>query len=129
MNTLLVGYDLNRPGQTYSDLIGYMKGLGTWWHHLDSTWLVRTSLSASEARDDPELAARLSAGPGTRTVPPGRGALWMVLLAAVTVVTAPLLLGPTAFGVMAVLVLIGCPFAFSCWLPAPEPGPDDDLPY
>jgi Protein of unknown function (DUF3040) len=90
---------------------------------------VLRALGEDLARDDPELAARLSAGPGTRTVPPGRGALWMVLLAAVTMVTAPLLLGPTAFGVMAVLVLIGCPFAFSRWLPAPGPGPDDDLPY
>ncbi len=81
------------------------------------------------ARDDPELAARLTAGPGTRTLPPRPGALWLVLLAAAALVTAPLLLGPAAFGVMAVLVLIGCPFAFSCWLPAPEPGADDDLPY
>ena len=90
---------------------------------------VLRALGEDLARDDPELAARLTAGPGTRTPPPGRGALWMILLAAAVMVTAPLLLGPAAFGVMAVLVLIGCPFAFSCWLPAPEPGPDDDLPY
>ena len=90
---------------------------------------VLRALGEDLARDDPDLAARLTAGPGARTVPPGRGALWLVLLAAVAMVTAPLLLGPTAFGVMAVLVLIGCPFAFSCWLPAPEPGPDHDLPY
>jgi hypothetical protein len=90
---------------------------------------VLRALGEDLARDDPELAARLTAGPGTRTLPPGRGALWLVLLAAAGMVTAPLLLGPAAFGVMAVLVLIGCPFAFSCWLPAPEPGSDDDLPY
>ena len=90
---------------------------------------VLRALGEDLARDDPDLAARLTAGPGARTVPPSRGALWLVLLAAVLMVTAPLLLGPAAFGVMAVLVLIGCPFAFSCWLPAPEPGPDDDLPY
>jgi hypothetical protein len=89
---------------------------------------VLRALGEDLARDDPELAARLTAGPGTETLPPRRGALWLVLLA-VAMVTAPLLLGPAAFGVMAVLVLIGCPFAFSCWLPAPEPGPDEDLPY
>ncbi len=90
---------------------------------------VLRALGEELAHDDPELAARLTAGPGTRTLPHRPGALGLVLLAAAALVTAPLLLGPAAFGVMAVLVLIGCPFAFSCWLPAPEPGADDDLPY
>lgn len=47
MNTLLVGYDLNRPGQNYTELIEYLKSQVTWWHHLDSTWLVVTSKSAN----------------------------------------------------------------------------------
>ena len=51
MATLLVGYDLNKPDQDYKDLIEYLKSLGTWWHHLDSTWLVVTNLTASEMRD------------------------------------------------------------------------------
>ncbi len=90
---------------------------------------VLRALGEELAREDPDLAARLTADPGTRARPPGRGALWLVLLAGTAMVAAPLLLGPMAFGVMALLVLIGCPFAFSCWLPIPEPGPDDDLPY
>ncbi|MGN7157879.1 hypothetical protein ACTHRK_17495 [Dietzia cercidiphylli] len=51
MATKLIAYDLNSPGQKYDDLIDAIKGLGAWWHHLDSTWLVRTSSSAEEVRD------------------------------------------------------------------------------
>jgi hypothetical protein len=50
-NTLLVGYDLKK-GQDYEDLITYLKSTGTYWHHLDSTWFVVTSLSPSELRDE-----------------------------------------------------------------------------
>lgn len=51
MKTLLVGYDLNSPGQNYSDLIERLERF-RYWHHLDSTWLVRTQMSATELRDD-----------------------------------------------------------------------------
>lgn len=60
MGTLLVGYDLNAPGQNYSDLIEHIKSVGAWWHHLDSTWLVKTVKTASQLRD--ELAPFLDAG-------------------------------------------------------------------
>lgn len=50
MATLMVGY-LNKPYQDYKDLIAYLKGFGTYWHHLDSTWLVVTSVSAKELRN------------------------------------------------------------------------------
>lgn len=49
--THLVGYDLHKPVQNYPGLIDCIKGFGAWWHHLDSTWLVVTALSASELRD------------------------------------------------------------------------------
>lgn len=52
MPTLMIGYDLNAPGQTYDDLIDRIKSHGGWWHHLDSTWLVSTALSARQMRDD-----------------------------------------------------------------------------
>lgn len=52
MSTKLIGYDLNSPGQNYSDLIEAIKELGAWWHHLDSTWLVKTDKSATQLRDD-----------------------------------------------------------------------------
>lgn len=51
MPTLMIGYDLSRPGQDYGDLIESIKQAGAWWHHLDSTWLVKTSLNASAMRD------------------------------------------------------------------------------
>lgn len=48
---LLIGYDLNRPGQKYDDLIEFLKSEGTWWHCLDSTWLVRTPRTVTQMRD------------------------------------------------------------------------------
>lgn len=51
MKTYLVGYDLNRPEQNYTDLIDAIKELGLWWHCLDSTWIVKTNQSASDIRD------------------------------------------------------------------------------
>jgi hypothetical protein len=60
MPILLVGYDLNRPGQHYSELIDAIKDAGAWWHHLDSTWFVKSSLSAQQLRD--RLAAHIDSG-------------------------------------------------------------------
>lgn len=52
MATYLIGYDLtDKTEGAYEDLIQTIKGLGTWWHHLDSTWIVLTELSAKEVRD------------------------------------------------------------------------------
>ena len=41
----LITYDLNTPGKNYQVLYECIKSLGDWWHHLDSTWLVNTTLS------------------------------------------------------------------------------------
>lgn len=51
MNTLLIGYDLNKAGKNYEGLIEEIKKASTWWHHLDSTWLVKSDESAKEVRD------------------------------------------------------------------------------
>lgn len=51
MYTLLVGYDLHKPGQDYPGLIDFLKSSGTYWHNLDSTWFIRTSLTAAAMRD------------------------------------------------------------------------------
>jgi hypothetical protein len=42
MALYMIGYDIHpSKGETYGELIDAIKGLsGTWWHHLDSTWLV-----------------------------------------------------------------------------------------
>ena len=36
MNTVLISYDLNQPGQDYPDLLTKLRSYGTYWHHLDS---------------------------------------------------------------------------------------------
>jgi len=43
-----VNYDLKRPGQNYTKVHEAIKSCGAWWHYLDSTWLIDTSLSAEE---------------------------------------------------------------------------------
>lgn len=52
MKTHIIGYDLNRPEQNYDHLIEAIKSYGTWWHHLDSTWLIRTPQTAVAVRDN-----------------------------------------------------------------------------
>lgn len=49
---LLIGYDLNRPGQDYGSLHDAIKALGSWWHHLDSTWIVDTHKTCTQVRDE-----------------------------------------------------------------------------
>lgn len=52
MSCLLITYDLNKPGQNYAELYDEIKRLGSsWWHYLDSTWLVRTDLSVADASE------------------------------------------------------------------------------
>jgi hypothetical protein len=47
MAIYMIGYDLNRPGQDYKELINAIEALsGTRWHCLDSTWLVLSNLRA-----------------------------------------------------------------------------------
>jgi hypothetical protein len=89
---------------------------------------VLRALGEDLAREDPDLAARLTAGPLAPGEPPGHGALWLIVAGAVIGITAPLLIGPAAFGLMALLVLVGCPFMVSHWLPDPPTTTDDDPP-
>lgn len=52
MKTLLIAYDLNTPGKDYKNLIAKIKELANgYWHHLDSTWLIRTPLTTVQLRD------------------------------------------------------------------------------
>ena len=51
MANILIGYDLNRQGQDYNTLINKIKGLGAWWHCLDSTWIVKGNFTAVQVRD------------------------------------------------------------------------------
>lgn len=60
MAVYMIGYDLNRPGQNYPDLIDALKTYSTRWHCLDSTWLVKTTKSAEQIRD--ELTPHIDTG-------------------------------------------------------------------
>lgn len=49
MKTYMIGYDLNKSGKNYEGLIAQIKSIANgYWHHLDSTWLINSNLSASE---------------------------------------------------------------------------------
>lgn len=61
MATVLITYDLHKPGQDYTKLHEAIQGLGsTWWHFLESTWLVVTRLSPSQVWD--QLASSMDKG-------------------------------------------------------------------
>ena len=54
MASYLIGYDLNRPRgkDDYTELIATIKeSFSPWWHHLDSTWIVQTEMTAAQIRD------------------------------------------------------------------------------
>jgi hypothetical protein len=51
MKSFLLTYDLNRPGQNYGELYEGIKNLGTWWHCLDSSWVVKHPGPATAIRD------------------------------------------------------------------------------
>ena len=51
MKTFCVAYDLNSPVRDYSRLIEAIKLYGTWWHHLDSTWFIKSDSTATQIRD------------------------------------------------------------------------------
>jgi len=45
---LLISYDLNRPGQNYTSLHEEIKKAETWWHHLESVWIIETDLTPQQ---------------------------------------------------------------------------------
>lgn len=46
-----VSYDLKKPHQDYSALFSELKASSSWWHYLDSTWLIATLESADQLCD------------------------------------------------------------------------------
>jgi len=51
MGTFLITYDLHKPGQDYKDLHEAIKAVGTWWHCLDSNWIVKSTATAEQIRN------------------------------------------------------------------------------
>lgn len=52
MKSFMIGYDLNKPRQNYDALFAAIKQLSrTWWHCLDSTWIIKSDSTAVALRD------------------------------------------------------------------------------
>jgi hypothetical protein len=51
MPVQLISYDLSQPGQDYSELHEAIQALGSWWHCLESVWIVTTAQSSSAVLD------------------------------------------------------------------------------
>jgi hypothetical protein len=49
--TVLIAYDLNRPGQNYDALIKELKSIGSYARPLESTWLINTTHTPAAIRD------------------------------------------------------------------------------
>ena len=47
----LITYDLRVPGQNYSDLIKEIKAIGDWAKPCESTWFVKSTLTAEAIKD------------------------------------------------------------------------------
>lgn len=48
----IISYDLDKPNRNYDELYEAIKNLGTWWHCLESVWIVDSSHSTSAIRDN-----------------------------------------------------------------------------
>ena len=48
MSVYCVSYDLNKAGQNYANLYEELKNSQSWWHYLDSTWLISTPETAEQ---------------------------------------------------------------------------------
>ena len=62
MNKYLITYDLKTsPASSYDSLYKEIKASGTnWWHYLDSTWVIKSSLEAKAINK--KLIAHLKQG-------------------------------------------------------------------
>jgi hypothetical protein len=50
--SILVAYDIHPPkGEAYENLIEGIRSLGTWWHHLETVWIVQCAHKPAEVRD------------------------------------------------------------------------------
>lgn len=52
MRTIQVNYDLRAPGRDYEPVWAYLQGHGSWCRLLKSCWLIRTTKTAAQVRDD-----------------------------------------------------------------------------
>jgi len=56
--TVLIAYDIHPPaGEAYDELIAAIKALGSWWHHLETIWIVKSNHSPADIKN--ELGPRI----------------------------------------------------------------------
>ena len=48
MTIYIISYDLTKPERDYKGLYEAIKSFGTWWHYLESTWLIKTNDTPSK---------------------------------------------------------------------------------
>jgi hypothetical protein len=50
--TVLIAYDIHpQEGEAYDDLTKAIQSLGAWWHHLETTWIVKCARTPNQIRD------------------------------------------------------------------------------
>lgn len=54
----MISYDLKGPANSYERLYETIKSYGTWWHYLESTWIVRTCENPQEVYQKLQPALR-----------------------------------------------------------------------
>lgn len=52
MATYIVTYDLHKQGQNYDCIIKKLEAYGTYWHMQQSVWIISTSQTAAQVRDN-----------------------------------------------------------------------------
>ncbi|MBN3807141.1 SinR family protein [Paraburkholderia sp. Ac-20336] len=63
MTVFMIGYDLyHKDGAAYDNLEEAIKSLGSWWHCLDSTWLVNITSNKDAGTIRDALNAHLGKG-------------------------------------------------------------------
>jgi len=86
MTTLCISYDLNKEGKNYPGLIAKIREeFPTYWHHLDSMWLIVTEMKPAAVREllkpyldaDDELLVATILPPAAWTGFNDRGSKWL----------------------------------------------------
>ncbi len=74
MAVYVISYDLNRPGQDYIELHAEIKSCGSWWHCLDSTWMVSTQMAAIDIAN--KLWSKMDRNDKLLVTPVTSGSAW-----------------------------------------------------
>lgn len=74
MTIYVISYDLNNPGQDYKHLYEEIKSFESWWHCLDSTWMVSTQMAGINIAN--KLWAKMDRNDKLLVTPVVSGSAW-----------------------------------------------------